>query len=372
MAAPHIAGVAVLAQQLAELQLGRRLTPGEFLGLLKTTGDTIFDGDDEDDNVLNTNAYYKRVNVEALAEAIYDLASDYPLGQKVQLGTDQDVTNRNLGARQRNLMPSTPDLIDTSDSGRSVYDNITRLNGQTGQVVFRVFGTVAGATLKIYANGSPVYSMIAKANVTLVTLPPGQQFNDGTVAFKASQTVAGIPESALSAALNVTFDTAAPVAPAAPDLAPANDSGIRNDDNLTNAEALIFNFSQSGQYNLYRNGELANWSYVPVSKLDDISPLSDGTYTYTIREIDLAGNVSADSAATVVSIDKTVWPVTSASAPMVTASCRRRAMLSAARSDVAPTASSSSADLPARRFDSPASTPTARSMPRSARTALCH
>jgi subtilisin family serine protease len=72
-AAPHIAGIAVLAQQLAEQELGRRLTPDEFAQLLFDTGDTIFDGDDEQDNVVNTNANYRRVDVYALATAIVEL-----------------------------------------------------------------------------------------------------------------------------------------------------------------------------------------------------------------------------------------------------------------------------------------------------------
>ncbi|MBL8583667.1 MAG: S8 family serine peptidase, partial [Rhizobiaceae bacterium] len=69
-AAPHIAGIAILAQQLAEQELGRRLTANEFASLLYSTGDTIFDGDDEQDNVANTHQNYQRVDVYALANAI--------------------------------------------------------------------------------------------------------------------------------------------------------------------------------------------------------------------------------------------------------------------------------------------------------------
>ena len=69
-AAPHIAGIAVLAQQLAERELGRRLTTDEFVDLMQSSGTTIFDGDNENDNVSNTNTNYKRVDVKALADAI--------------------------------------------------------------------------------------------------------------------------------------------------------------------------------------------------------------------------------------------------------------------------------------------------------------
>ena len=51
--------------------MGRRLSMSEFESLLGTTGVTIFDGDDEDDNVTNTQQFYRRVDVLALGEAIW-------------------------------------------------------------------------------------------------------------------------------------------------------------------------------------------------------------------------------------------------------------------------------------------------------------
>jgi subtilisin family serine protease len=50
-ASPHVAGATVLAQQIAEQYLGRRLSLAEFRGLLAATGVIVNDGDDEDDNV---------------------------------------------------------------------------------------------------------------------------------------------------------------------------------------------------------------------------------------------------------------------------------------------------------------------------------
>ncbi|BAY87792.1 putative peptidase (plasmid) [Calothrix parasitica NIES-267] len=69
-AAPHVTGMAVLAQQLAERELGRRLTPKEFRELLISTSDDITDEETDDDNVKNTGLTYKRVNMTNLAEAI--------------------------------------------------------------------------------------------------------------------------------------------------------------------------------------------------------------------------------------------------------------------------------------------------------------
>lgn len=77
-ASPHIAGIAVLAQQLAMQTLGRRLTLAEFRTLLTSTGASIVDGDDENDNVTNTGLTFKRVDVAALGQAILDMAPNGP------------------------------------------------------------------------------------------------------------------------------------------------------------------------------------------------------------------------------------------------------------------------------------------------------
>ena len=70
MATPEVTGMLVLAQQLAERELGRRLSFDEIRSLLKSTGDTINDGDDERDTVTNTGLNFKRIDMMALAEAI--------------------------------------------------------------------------------------------------------------------------------------------------------------------------------------------------------------------------------------------------------------------------------------------------------------
>ena len=72
-AAPHVTGMAVLAQELAVKTLGGRLPQEQFATMLRDTGTTINDGDDEDDNVTNTNLDFKLANMFNLAEAIKDL-----------------------------------------------------------------------------------------------------------------------------------------------------------------------------------------------------------------------------------------------------------------------------------------------------------
>lgn len=72
-AAPHVTGMAILAQQLAEEKLGRRLSPEEFRELLISTSDEIKDEEIEDDEVKNTGLTFNRVNMTNLADAISNL-----------------------------------------------------------------------------------------------------------------------------------------------------------------------------------------------------------------------------------------------------------------------------------------------------------
>lgn len=72
-AAPHIAGIAALAQELAVQTLGRRLTVDEFKQLLRDSATIINDGDNENDNVVNTGLDFPRVDMLALGTAILAL-----------------------------------------------------------------------------------------------------------------------------------------------------------------------------------------------------------------------------------------------------------------------------------------------------------
>ena len=69
MASPHVAGTVALLQEAALQFGGRLLTTDEVTAILRDTADTVFDGDDEADRVINTNTSYLRLNVyNAVAE----------------------------------------------------------------------------------------------------------------------------------------------------------------------------------------------------------------------------------------------------------------------------------------------------------------
>ncbi|MFT5660498.1 MAG: flagellin [Sulfurimonas sp.] len=69
-ASPQVAGIAVLVQEYAEKEFGRTLTLEEMRDLLVNTAVTINDGDDEDDNVANTGADYKRIDALGAIKAL--------------------------------------------------------------------------------------------------------------------------------------------------------------------------------------------------------------------------------------------------------------------------------------------------------------
>jgi Ca2+-binding RTX toxin-like protein len=102
-ATPFVSGIATLAQQIAQINLGRKLSLTEFDTLLSTTSDLIIDGDDENDNVTNTGATYPRINVLSLANGILKLGGTgttttptSPTNNGTQTSLNLPVTNLNL------------------------------------------------------------------------------------------------------------------------------------------------------------------------------------------------------------------------------------------------------------------------------------
>ena len=72
MASPHVAGVVALMQEAALQFGGRLLDPTEIVDILRSTADSVFDGDDENDIVQNTNISYPRINAFQALDEIYN------------------------------------------------------------------------------------------------------------------------------------------------------------------------------------------------------------------------------------------------------------------------------------------------------------
>jgi Ca2+-binding RTX toxin-like protein len=122
MASPQVAGMIALAQQLAERELGRRLSYDEIRSLLKSTGEPIVDGDDENDSVANTGLTFQRIDMLAIAEAILGMKQLLPVSHAVDIVAGQASANRNFGfaAAQPTQALSGDDLIVGSPFGEII------------------------------------------------------------------------------------------------------------------------------------------------------------------------------------------------------------------------------------------------------------
>ncbi|MFM6834040.1 MAG: S8 family serine peptidase, partial [Dolichospermum sp.] len=105
-ATAYFTGVATLAQEIAEEKLGRKLTVNEFRNLLSTNSVIINDGDNENDNVINTGANYPRVDLLKLAESILNLSDATSNPNPVDPGN-----NNNNGATT--ILDNTINLVHT-------------------------------------------------------------------------------------------------------------------------------------------------------------------------------------------------------------------------------------------------------------------
>lgn len=198
---------------------------------------------------------------------------------------------------------TAPDLIDSSDTGASSTDNYTADNTPT------FAGSVSpNAGVQIVANGVVVGTGQADGTGTyLVTV--SVPLADGVYAITARQTDVAGNASANSPALTVTIDTTPLAPPSVPDLLPSSDTGLADDDDYTSDTTPTFTgtAAANASVELLANGLVVGSAQASAGGVYTItaSALPDGVYYFTTRQIDTAGNVSAESAALTVIIDTT-------------------------------------------------------------------
>ena len=202
--------------------------------------------------------------------------------------------------------PAAPDLLPgpMGDTGRYDDDDITRLDNDSpvNALQFNVTGTVAGATVTIYADGTAIGTAVATGPTTTVTTNGSYDLVDGSHSITARQTEAGKSESPDSPPLTVWVDTQAPTA-TTPSLRPDSDTGPYPDDNVTQGIDPQFDGSASDPVNAgYASGV---WKVVVnsddgKSASDTITPfynvvlptLEEGNRTVTATAYDVAGNTT--------------------------------------------------------------------------------
>lgn len=202
--------------------------------------------------------------------------------------------------------PSTPDLQTGSDTGASNTDNITSDNSP----FFDVTSTEATATVELLRKlaTEPTTAYLPKAS--RVGTGPVQDLGpvpDEVYSYAARQIDLAGNVGPISGALTVTIDAVGPGVVGTPDLEPASDSGILNDDDLTNVKTPSFTVApaeSNATVILFRDGKQVG-SRVGPGSIRDNGPITAGPHDYTAQQIDASGNTGGLSAVLTVTFDFT-------------------------------------------------------------------
>ncbi|WP_187394896.1 Ig-like domain-containing protein [Pigmentiphaga aceris] len=188
--------------------------------------------------------------------------------------------------------PATPSLAVASDSG-TAGDRVTNVSTPT------ITGTAeAFAAVTLYATDGVTVLETTTADIngnwTMVT----PQLSDGTHTLTARQTDRAGNVSGASLGLVLQIDTQPPVAPSAPVLTLASDSGTPGDNITTVTQPVLTGTAlPNAAVRLYDTNGITvvgtavadgsgNWSITNAT-------LTLGTHTLTARQLDVAGNLSS-------------------------------------------------------------------------------
>lgn len=136
-----------------------------------------------------------------------------------------------------NMSISTPDLLASSDTGRSNTDNITN----AANPVFAGSGATAGSAVRLFANNVQYGSGTADASGNW-TITANNLVEANNLHITAAEVDSSGVVGPMSAALDVTVDRTQPGYPTI-DLRNEYDSGFYNTDNVTNIQNVLVDFT---------------------------------------------------------------------------------------------------------------------------------
>ncbi|MBF2078055.1 MAG: hypothetical protein IGR76_05920 [Synechococcales cyanobacterium T60_A2020_003] len=155
MAAPMVSGTIALMQEAATQYAGRRLSITEILNILRSSADSIFDGDDEDNSVASTKTTYKRINVYNAIQTIYQQFNGSNNNSGVETAPTKDDSNPALDPNG---------TLKTATVGPS-------LNGEPVRVTYGEIGKDGTSTIGSKDVDLIKFSVLTAGNVTLELLP---------------------------------------------------------------------------------------------------------------------------------------------------------------------------------------------------------
>ena len=293
---------------------------------LESASDT---GVSSSDNITSDTTPTFRGTAEAGATVtLYDTDGTTVLGTAIATGGNWAITSTTLAEGTHSIKVTATDTagnvsaasaglpvtIDTTAPTLGINSNVSTLRiGETADITF-AFSEDPGATFTLgdVTVSSGTLGPLSGTGLTrTATFTPAAATNGGTasitVAAGAYTDTAGNSGGA-GATPTLTFDTLAPAAPSAPDLAAASDTGVSSSDDITsNTTPTITGTAEAGStVMLYdTNGPTllgaatadgsGNWSITS-------SALLPGAHTLTAKATDAAGNVSSASAGLTIQI----------------------------------------------------------------------
>ena len=239
-------------------------------------------------DVVAVAGTYQYTPDSALDEGVYTVSVTFT-DAAAGVATASDPTTIDRTAPD---VPGAPDLQSGSDSGVADDDDLTN-------VVSPAFDVASTDTyFRFYRDGGRISGNYESGTSYTAASEPA-----GALIYTVSGVDAAGNESVQSAGLDVTIDRTAPDVPGAPDLQPGSDSGVADDDDITNDTTPTFDLSGFGTYwRLKRDAGQVSGDYATAGTYTE-AVLSDGDYSYVLYAVDAAGNVSSGSGALDVTID---------------------------------------------------------------------
>lgn len=210
------------------------------------------------------------------------------------------------------------DLADFAADGIDILDPVEVANDEPGAAV-QVFvnGSAVGYATPIAGTGDTLFQYTFTAGQLSTALIPvgGGSLNFVKAAvriFDGQRDAGGNPDPAdgrtlLSEPLLLTLDTQIATPLTAPDLLATSDSGMFDDDNVTNIQAAAFQGTgePNARVRVRANGILVGQGVINTDGTWEVTvePLADGVYDMTFIQEDLAGNISSPSPALRIEID---------------------------------------------------------------------
>ena len=204
----------------------------------------------------------------------------------------------------------------SSDTGASPSDFVTKTTAQTITATLSA-ALASGDQLQGSIDDGLHWNDITDMITGSTLVWPGLTLTEGSSALQF-RFVDFLGNTSSAQRQPYTLDSTPPNAPATPSLASTSDSGISDSDRITSAPSpTVIGTAESGStVIIYSDNNPLGTTFATGGAWNFTAPfVSDGTYQIKATATDLAGNVSADSATTNITIDRQPPSITSVGVP---------------------------------------------------------